>query len=124
MVVAQLAERLPTTPEVRGSNPDSGKLFSKLLFTVNCVEKTKIKKKEAGNGPFKKSFQYLGYFCRKIYHIDLSTIAQSGHIGFRQCRASKSQFLASNGVHAINRLQQRITMKCFNNASDVVKLDM
>ena len=26
----------------------------KHLFTVNCVEKTKTKKKEAGNGPFKK----------------------------------------------------------------------
>ena len=26
--------------------------FIKHLFTVNCVEKTKIKKKEAGNGPF------------------------------------------------------------------------
>ena len=26
--------------------------FIEHLFTVNCVEKTKIKKKEAGNGPF------------------------------------------------------------------------
>ena len=26
--------------------------FIKHLFNVNCVEKTKIKKKEAGNGPF------------------------------------------------------------------------
>ena len=26
--------------------------FIKHLFTVSCVEKTKIKKKEAGNGPF------------------------------------------------------------------------
>ena len=26
--------------------------FIEHLFTVNCIEKTKIKKKEAGNGPF------------------------------------------------------------------------
>ena len=29
-------------------------IFIEHLFTVNCIEKTKIKKKEAGNGPFKK----------------------------------------------------------------------
>ena len=28
--------------------------FIEHLFTVNCIEKTKLKKKEAGNGPFKK----------------------------------------------------------------------
>jgi len=29
------------------------------LFTVNCIEKTKIKKKEAGNGPFFKKNRVL-----------------------------------------------------------------
>ena len=28
--------------------------FIEHLFAVNCIEKTKIKKTEAGNGPFKK----------------------------------------------------------------------
>ena len=30
--------------------------FIEHLFIVNCVEKTNIKKIEAGNGPFKKTF--------------------------------------------------------------------
>ena len=29
------------------------------MFTVNCIEKTKIKKKEAGIGPFKKTFTHV-----------------------------------------------------------------
>ena len=48
-VVAQLVERSLPIPEVRGSNPVIGKyLFIEQLFTINCIEKTKIKKKEAG----------------------------------------------------------------------------
>ena len=44
VVVAQLVERLLTTPEIRGSNPDIGKILS-----TNCtVEETKIKKKRPG----------------------------------------------------------------------------
>ena len=44
--------------EIRSSNPVIGKIYIEHLFTVNCIEKTKIKKKEAGNGPiffFKKT---------------------------------------------------------------------
>ena len=52
LVVAQLVERSPPTPEIRGSNSFICKLL--YLFTVDSVEKTKIKKKEAGNGPFFK----------------------------------------------------------------------
>ena len=37
--------------EVCGSNPVIGKIYIE-HFTVNCIEKTKIKKKETGNGPF------------------------------------------------------------------------
>ena len=36
--------------------------FIKHLFNVNCVEKTKIKKKEAGNGPNLKKKD----LCEKI----------------------------------------------------------
>ena len=51
VVVAQLVERPLLIPEVRGSNPLIGKnLYIEHLFTVNCIEKTKMKKKEAGTG--------------------------------------------------------------------------
>ena len=48
VVVAQLAERSVVRIQ-------SSAKFIEHLFTVNCIEKAKIKKKEAGNGPFKKS---------------------------------------------------------------------
>ena len=53
MVVAQLVERSPLTPEIRGSNPVLGNTCIEHLFTVNCVEKSE---KEAGNGPFFKKY--------------------------------------------------------------------
>ena len=43
---------------VRGSNP----VIGELLFIINCIEKTKIKKKEPGNGPFKKPLSSLVLF--------------------------------------------------------------
>ena len=51
MVVAQLVERSLPTPEIRGLNPDIGKVLS-----TNCtLEKMKIKKKMPGTGDlFKK----------------------------------------------------------------------
>ena len=53
VVMAQLVEQSLLTPDVRGSNPVISKLHIVHLFTVNCIEKTKIKKKEAGNTIFK-----------------------------------------------------------------------
>ena len=55
VVVAQLVERSLPTPEVCGSNPATAIFYIKHLFPVNCIEKTKIKKKETGNGPFFKN---------------------------------------------------------------------
>ena len=52
VVVAQLVERLLPIPEVRAWNPMISKIYIEHLFIVNCIVKTKIKKKEAGNGPF------------------------------------------------------------------------
>ena len=53
MVVTQLVERLLLTPEVCGLNPVIGKIYIEhCLPKVNSIEKTKIKKKEAGIGPF------------------------------------------------------------------------
>ena len=47
VVVAQLVEQLLPILEVRCSNPVIGKIYIE-HFTVNCVEKTKIKKKRPG----------------------------------------------------------------------------
>ena len=49
VVVAQVVDRSLPTPEVHCSNPVIGKNFIH-LFTVNFIKKTKMKKKEAGNG--------------------------------------------------------------------------
>ena len=54
VVVAQLVERSLPTPVVRGSNPHIGGKNLYWTITVNCFEKTTIKKIEAGIGPFKK----------------------------------------------------------------------
>ena len=51
VVVAQLVERSLPVPYLRASNP----VICKKLFPVNCIEKTKIKEKEARNGPFFKT---------------------------------------------------------------------
>ena len=54
--MAQLVEWLPPTPEIHVLNPGIGKL-KEHLFTVNCVEKTKIKKIEAGEWPIFKDWE-------------------------------------------------------------------
>ena len=51
-------QSLPTQ-EVCGSNPIIVKVLLNIL-TIKCIEKTKIKKKEAGNGQLKKRLVYLG----------------------------------------------------------------
>ena len=61
MVVAQLVERSLPTPEVRGSKPVIDEFV--YLSTINCIVKTKIKKKEAENGVFKT------YIPRETYYI-------------------------------------------------------
>ena len=59
VVVAQLVERLLPIPEVRGSYPVIGN-NSYSTITVNCIEKTKIKKKRPGMAQFKKSILSVG----------------------------------------------------------------
>ena len=49
VVVAQVAERSITIPEVRGSNPVIGKFY--FYSQLDWKDKNKLKK-EAGNGPF------------------------------------------------------------------------
>ena len=48
VVVAQLAERSLSKQTVRGSKPVIGKKIIEHLFTVDCVETTKTKKKSLG----------------------------------------------------------------------------
>ena len=55
--LAQLVERTLLIPEVPGSNPVIGKnlfIYWTFVYCQLCIEKTKIKEKEAVNGPFLK----------------------------------------------------------------------
>ena len=54
VVVAQLVERLLPIPEVRGSNPVIGKNLYR-TFTVNCIEKTRKRKRGREWPIFKKN---------------------------------------------------------------------
>ena len=45
MVVAQLVERSPPTPEVRGSNPVSGKIY------IECFLSAVLKRRKKKNRP-------------------------------------------------------------------------
>ena len=55
MVLAQLAEWSLPIPEIRGSNPDTDKLYRTFIYCLLfCIEKIKIKEKVVGNGPFLK----------------------------------------------------------------------
>ena len=62
LAVAKLVERWLPTPVDRGSNPVIGKIYIEHLFTVlsnvNWIKKTKIKKNEAGNGPFRRTLSW------------------------------------------------------------------
>ena len=58
VVVAQLVEQLLPILEVRCSNPVIGKIYIE-HFTVNCVEKTKIKKKRLGKAHLKNRRVFL-----------------------------------------------------------------
>ena len=56
VLLAQLVERSLPTPQVHGSNPVVGNLlYVEYLFTINCIEKTKIK----NNRPAIKKTQYV-----------------------------------------------------------------
>ena len=55
VVFSQFAEQSLPIPEVRGSNADNGKFYRTFIYCqLYCIEKTKTKEKEVGNGPFFK----------------------------------------------------------------------
>ena len=63
VVVAQLVEQSLPTPEICGSYRDIGSFIYFQLYK-KCVEKTKIKKKEAGNGSLLSNVpKTLGQLC-------------------------------------------------------------
>ena len=45
------------------------------VFTINCIEKTKIKKKETVNGPFKKT-QQLIQACITFYLLKIAAVTR------------------------------------------------
>ena len=69
VVVAQLVERSLPIPEVHGSNPVLDKICIENLFTVNCIEKTKIRKKETGNGSFCEKNDYVIESCKGTHDL-------------------------------------------------------
>ena len=55
--MAQLVGQLILTPDARSSNPVIFKILYS-TFTVNCIAKTKIKKKRPRMAHFFKNFKY------------------------------------------------------------------
>ena len=74
--VAQLVEQLLPTPEIRGSNTAIGKF----LYIINCIEKTKIKKKRPGMAHLKISQNEI-------------RVGDKFHHGTGQTGLSRSNFL-------------------------------
>ena len=72
VVVAQLVERSLPIPEVRGSNPVIGKiyLYWTFVYCQLCIEKTKIKKKEAGFG--------IGYKLTSVLKLPFWAVFELG----------------------------------------------
>ena len=77
VVAAQLVKRSLLRPEVRGSNSVFGKnLFINIEHLCQlCIGKTKIKKREAGDGPFKK--KTLVVYTTQFGHISCGTYQKS-----------------------------------------------
>ena len=69
VVVAQLVEQSLPTPEIRGSNPDIGKVLS-----TNCtIEKTQIMKKRPGMAHLKKSLNVVPQLLKSRSRVLEST---------------------------------------------------
>ena len=69
-----MAQLALLNPEVCGSSPVFGKkLYS--MFTVTCIGKTKLKKKEVGNDPFKNELvrfaQVVGRYTYRVSYACL-----------------------------------------------------
>ena len=80
VVVAQLVERSPLTPEIRDSTPVIGKLYTEHFFTVNCVEKAKMKKKTPGMAHHLSCYSSSRIFGYKN-HLSLSNLSSVTRLG-------------------------------------------
>ena len=67
VVVAQLEERSLPISDVRGLNPVIGKNLLNIYCQL-CIEKTKIKEKEAGNCPFFKKTSTITNLHQSLWY--------------------------------------------------------
>ena len=69
--MAQLVEQSLINPEVPGSNPVIVKIYIEHLVTVNCIEKTKRKKRTGMAHFFKKNvFPFVAPFYGVLSNSD------------------------------------------------------
>ena len=73
MVEAQLVEWLLLILEVHCLNPVIGKNYIEHLFSVNCIEKTKIKKERPGMSHFLKKLSSL-LQAHSFWHLRIITL--------------------------------------------------
>ena len=87
VVLAQLVECLPQRPDIRGSNLVISKLFTSDIYlsTVDCIVKTKIKKKESANGPFKKLFKFIRPVAERVDRRVYRPLGHGSRV-YRDCR--------------------------------------
>ena len=78
-IVAQLVEQSLAIPEVHGSSPVIGKIYSEHLFTVNCIEKMNIQKKKPGMAHFYKIQKLTTYWEQRIFLFGIILSSQSNH---------------------------------------------
>ena len=62
--------------DTRGPRFDSShrQNFIEHLFIINCIEKTKINKKEAGNGPLLKNTDQHNIYKRAAYYMIIKIV--------------------------------------------------
>ena len=61
---------LLSIPEVRCSNPVIAKIYIEHLFTVNCIQKTNIKKKRPGMAHYKKQLMLFTWSWKsRVYNV-------------------------------------------------------
>ena len=66
--LAHSLQRSLLTPEDLDSNPAISIFYKENVFIVNCRQKTKIKEKEAKNGPLRKTFWLFGNLTSRVEH--------------------------------------------------------
>ena len=70
MVLTQLVERLLPFQRSMVQIQSWANFYNEHLFTVNCIEMTKIKKKRPGKAHFLKNFVKEKYYCTDGLQFD------------------------------------------------------